>query len=123
MSVKPTVQTSFSLMAITADQQARLQGQIAEQQAVISSSVETAKDDAERRLAQLQADLADEQDKRARWAFENATRRHTQVGLIHALLLELAKAGELGDRIEAARVTARDRRAKKAAEAKKLGGS
>jgi ubiquitin carboxyl-terminal hydrolase L5 len=39
--------------------------------------------------------FSNENSKRERWAFENSLRRHNHIGLVHALLLALAKAGKL----------------------------
>jgi ubiquitin carboxyl-terminal hydrolase L5 len=42
--------------------------------------------------------------------FENALRKHNHLGLLHALLLALAKAGKLDDAKEGARGVMRERR-------------
>ena len=104
-------------MALCSDRLAALSADLAAQEAIATSSAETAKDDAQRRIAQIQVDIADERDKRSRWLFENAMRRHNTVGLAHALLLELAKAGKLDERIEAAKKTAVERKARRQAAA------
>ena len=51
-----------------------LNKQITEQEAIISSTVQVAKEDAQRKLIQLQADLADEEAKRSRWAVSHRFR-------------------------------------------------
>jgi len=104
----------FNLMALVADRVNEIQKRISEQEVILSSSVQVAKDDAGRQLAQLQVDLSDEQAKRSRWAFENAMRRHNHVGLAHALLLGLARAGKLKDHVEVAKTLAKERKVKKA---------
>jgi ubiquitin carboxyl-terminal hydrolase L5 len=46
-------------------------------------------------LSDLMNQFSNENSKRERWAFENSLRRHNHIGLVHALLLALAKAGKL----------------------------
>ncbi|KAG2072233.1 cysteine proteinase [Suillus decipiens] len=46
-------------------------------------------------LSDLMNKFSNENSKRERWAFENSSRRHNHIGLVHALLLALAKAGQL----------------------------
>ena len=105
----------FNLMALCSDRMAALGAELAAQEAIATSSAEAARGDAQQRIAQLQVEMADERDKRARWAFENAMRRHNNVSLMHALLLELAKAGKLDERIAAAKKTAAERKEKRRA--------
>ena len=45
--------------------------------------------------------------------FENSLRRHNHIGLIHALLTALAKAGKLDEAKESAKKALTERRAKK----------
>ncbi|KAG6857770.1 hypothetical protein H0H87_004186 [Tephrocybe sp. NHM501043] len=45
--------------------------------------------------AEVYSLISQENDKRQRWAFENSLRKHNHVGLIHALLVALAKGGKL----------------------------
>ncbi|KII91986.1 hypothetical protein PLICRDRAFT_36752 [Plicaturopsis crispa FD-325 SS-3] len=47
--------------------------------------------------------LANENAKRERWAFENSLRKHNHLGLVHALVLALAKAGKLDAAKESAK--------------------
>ncbi|KAI0675081.1 ubiquitin-specific protease [Trametes maxima] len=75
----------FSLLAVRDDPIPRLQEQLAQLQAAGHQS------DA----AELIVRLANENSKRERWAFENSLRRHNYLGFIHALLLNMAKAGTL----------------------------
>jgi len=44
--------------------------------------------------------------------FENSLRRHNHVGLMHALLLELAKAGKLDEAKQKARTAMEERTAR-----------
>ncbi|ESK91004.1 ubiquitin carboxyl-terminal hydrolase isozyme l5 [Moniliophthora roreri MCA 2997] len=53
--------------------------------------------------------IANETNKRERWAFENSLRRHNHVGLMHALLVALAKSGKLGPAKETAKKVMQDR--------------
>jgi len=46
--------------------------------------------------AEIVTKISTENAKRERWAFENSLRRHNHVGLVHALLVALAKSGRLG---------------------------
>ncbi|KIM72657.1 hypothetical protein PILCRDRAFT_93377 [Piloderma croceum F 1598] len=54
--------------------------------------------------------LKNENGKRQRWAFKNSLRRHNHLGLLHALLLGLAKAGKLDAAKEGMKKTMRERR-------------
>ena len=58
-------------MAVVGDRTSTLQAQIDSLMATASSAAESARADANGRIAQLQADLHDEQQKRARWDFES----------------------------------------------------
>ncbi|KAB5596071.1 Ubiquitin carboxyl-terminal hydrolase [Ceratobasidium theobromae] len=62
--------------------------------------------------AELMSRLTQEQEKRARWNFENALRRHNHLGLIHALLVQLAKKGQLDTAVTAAKAKMQERLAK-----------
>ncbi|KAF9219605.1 cysteine proteinase [Gyrodon lividus] len=57
--------------------------------------------------------IGHENSKRERWAFENSLRRHNHIGLVHALLLGLAKAGQLQPATENARQVMRERIARR----------
>ncbi|KIY43303.1 ubiquitin-specific protease [Fistulina hepatica ATCC 64428] len=59
--------------------------------------------------------IANETSKRERWAFENSLRKHNHVGLVHALLLAMSKAGRLEAAKETAKQTMRQRVERKAA--------
>ncbi|KAG8733199.1 hypothetical protein FRC12_018948 [Ceratobasidium sp. 428] len=63
----------------------------------------------EQLTAELMGKLSEEQEKRARWDFENSLRQHNHLGLIHALLFELAKKGELEGAITSARAKMKER--------------
>ncbi|VDB95364.1 unnamed protein product [Peniophora sp. CBMAI 1063] len=59
--------------------------------------------------AEVSQRLEEENAKRERWAFENALRRHNHLGLVHALLLAMAKGGQLDNATDSARKTMVDR--------------
>ncbi|KAI4526410.1 cysteine proteinase [Schizophyllum commune Tattone D] len=89
----------FSLLALRDDPLPALQSRLQELQA--------AGRDGE--AAEVTMRLADEQAKRERWAFENSLRKHNHVGLMHALLIALAKAGRLSPAQEKARQLMKER--------------
>ncbi|GAA98911.1 uncharacterized protein L969DRAFT_538714 [Mixia osmundae IAM 14324] len=111
----PANELHFNLMAICEDRLANLQSRIDALQAVQGSAVDTSRSDASLDLAHLQSQLSDEQAKRQRWAFDNALRRHNHVGLVHALLEQLAKAGQLSAEIEQAKAKANEQRERRRA--------
>ncbi|KAL4074329.1 hypothetical protein J3A83DRAFT_4235169 [Scleroderma citrinum] len=89
----------FSLLAVRDDplpamhrqlEAARQSGQAAEAREILSK-------------------ISHENSKRDRWTFENSLRRHNHIGLAHALLLALAKAGRLQPAIENSRKLMRER--------------
>ncbi|KAJ2931306.1 hypothetical protein H1R20_g5843, partial [Candolleomyces eurysporus] len=81
----PMGSLEFSLLALRDDPLPPLQAQI-----------KKAQEAGERVLVnELLATLTNENAKRERWAFENSLRRHNHVGLVHALIAALAKAGKL----------------------------
>ncbi|KDQ49378.1 hypothetical protein JAAARDRAFT_42945 [Jaapia argillacea MUCL 33604] len=59
--------------------------------------------------AEIIVKLSTESAKRERWAFENSVRKHNHLGLIHALLLTLAKSGKLEGATEKAREVMKER--------------
>jgi len=83
----------FSLLALHDDPLPSLQSQLREAQAEGSQSL----------ALDLMDRIAYETSKRDRWAFENSLRRHNHVGLVHALLETLAKAGKLDEAKEGAK--------------------
>ncbi|KAK9900433.1 ubiquitin carboxyl-terminal hydrolase isozyme L5 [Cystobasidium minutum MCA 4210] len=117
---------NFNLMAICADQVRLLQKQIEAAQAIQGSAAggdtntglaESTQHD----LYRLQVRLQDELAKRERWAFENTLRRHNHLGLVHALLVAMAKEGKLTEAIEESRKVMKERQ-EKAAERAKMAG-
>lgn len=99
-------EVGFNLMAIVQDRVAALSEDIIRHQAIMSSVAdETAKNDCIGQIARLQADLSDEQVKRARWQTENILRRNNLTSMSVALLEELARAGKLQEQVEAAKQT------------------
>jgi ubiquitin carboxyl-terminal hydrolase L5 len=106
----------FSLMAIVGDRLQQISGELAQVEATATSMAdEAARQDAYTRLAQLQSDLRDEQDKRQRHEFEIRLKRHNLTGFSVQLLIELAKRGQLQGRVSAAKETMKGRRAAQAA--------
>ncbi|OCH92506.1 hypothetical protein OBBRIDRAFT_818302 [Obba rivulosa] len=93
----------FSLLAVHEDPLPRLQKQFVELQAGGNES----------EAAQVMVKLSDESAKRERWAFENSLRRHSYLGLIHSLLLSLAKTGKLDAAREGAKKALDERIARK----------
>ncbi|EMD33625.1 hypothetical protein CERSUDRAFT_117740 [Gelatoporia subvermispora B] len=99
----------FNLLAIREDPLPRLQNQLAE--------LQTAGNESE--AAHVMVKLSEENAKRERWAFENSLRRHNYLGLIHSLLLTLAKTG----RLDAAKVGAKKALDERIAKRKEKGES
>ncbi|PCH43553.1 cysteine proteinase [Wolfiporia cocos MD-104 SS10] len=95
----PAGALEFSLLALHEDPLPILQAQLAELQAAGMQS----------EAADLVVRLSTENSKRERWAFENSLRRHNYVGLVHALLVALAKSGRLEAATENAKKTMRER--------------
>ncbi|KIM79030.1 hypothetical protein PILCRDRAFT_10691 [Piloderma croceum F 1598] len=61
-------------------------------------------------MAEVIMKLENKNGKWQRWAFENSLRRHNHLGLLHTLLLGLAKVGKLDAVKEGAKKTMRERR-------------
>lgn len=100
---------NFNLMAICADQVETIKSKLQAAEGNPSATFE------------LQSRLAEEQSKRERWAFDNALRRHNHLGLVHALLVELGRAGHLQPAIEESKKAMRERK-EKAKDRAKLAG-
>ncbi|KAG5351871.1 Ubiquitin carboxyl-terminal hydrolase isozyme L5 [Termitomyces sp. J132] len=81
----PVGALEFSLLALRDDPLPALQTRLQELQV---SGNPTAS-------AEVISLISRENEKRQRWAFENSLRSHNHVGLIHALLVALAKGGKL----------------------------
>lgn len=60
-------------------------------------------------LHNIMEEIEAEQAKRARWAEEVAIKRHNHIGLIHALMVGLAKSGKLAGQVEIAKKKMSDR--------------
>lgn len=58
----------------------------------------------------LKMEIEAEEAKRKRWAEEVAIKRHNHIGLIHALMVGLAKHGSLAERVKVAKQKMVDRR-------------
>jgi len=98
----PAGSLHFNLQALHADPMPILEKELAQHQASGQSYLE----------AQVIEKIATENDKRTRWAFENSLRRHNHVGLVHALLVALAKTGKLDTATEKAKTKMAERRQK-----------
>ncbi|GJJ05954.1 hypothetical protein Clacol_000141 [Clathrus columnatus] len=98
----PAGSIHFNLQALRADPLPTLQAELATHHANGASYLE----------AQVLERIAMENEKKARWAFENSLRRHNHVGLVHALLLALAKTGKLEEATVAAKQKMTERRQK-----------
>ncbi|KAI6044661.1 hypothetical protein EDC04DRAFT_2865858 [Pisolithus marmoratus] len=59
--------------------------------------------------AEMVVRISNETSRREQWSFENSLRRHNHIGLAHAALLALEKAGLLQPAIENARKVAKER--------------
>ncbi|KZT61994.1 hypothetical protein CALCODRAFT_490546 [Calocera cornea HHB12733] len=94
----------FSLLAVRTDNLPGMEAQLGKARAAGEEGV----------ASDLAARIYTEKSKRAQWEFENALRRHNHVGLIHSLLLGLAKAGGLDSAVGKARQKMSERREKAA---------
>ncbi|KAG5646833.1 hypothetical protein DXG03_002210 [Asterophora parasitica] len=83
----------FSLLALRDDPLPSLQTRLQEAQSAGNSGA----------AAELHSQISNENSKRQRWAFENSLRKHNHLGLIHSLLVALAKGGKLSAVQEQAR--------------------
>lgn len=99
----PAGSLEFSLLALHEDPLPILQQHLTDAQA--AGDVAAAEE--------ILIKLSNENNKRERWAFENSLRRHNYVGLIHALLSALAKAGKLDASKDAAKKAMEERIAKR----------
>ncbi|KAJ3926127.1 MAG: ubiquitin carboxyl-terminal hydrolase [Lentinula lateritia] len=89
----------FSLLALREDPLPLIQAELAELQAAGKQA----------EAAGLVVKLESETSKRNRWNFENSLRRHNHVGLVHSLLVSLAKAGKLESAKERAKGIMKER--------------
>ncbi|KAJ6593630.1 ubiquitin carboxyl-terminal hydrolase [Mycena capillaripes] len=89
----PAGALEFSLLALRDDPLPLLESQLNTLQASSQHS----------EAAEIVVKISNENSKRERWAFENSLRRHNHVGLVHALVVALAKAGKLESAKESAK--------------------
>ncbi|KAG6897726.1 hypothetical protein C0992_011936 [Termitomyces sp. T32_za158] len=101
----PVGALEFSLLALRDDPLPALQTHLQEVQASGGSAAS----------AEVISLISRENEKRQRWAFENSLRRHNHVGLIHALLVALAKGDKLSSAEAMAKTTMQARIEKAAA--------
>ncbi|KAF8170287.1 ubiquitin carboxyl-terminal hydrolase [Mycena galopus ATCC 62051] len=95
----PAGALEFSLLALRDDPLPLLESQLSALQASGQHS----------EAAEVVVKLSNENSKRERWAFENSLRRHNHVGLVHALVGALAKAGKLDSCKESAKKVMKER--------------
>ncbi|KAF5386135.1 hypothetical protein D9615_002343 [Tricholomella constricta] len=100
----PVGALEFSLLALRDDPLPSLLTRLQEVQASGNSAA----------TAEILSQISNEKSKQQRWAFENSLRKHNHVGLIHALLIALAKGGKLSSAQEQAKTIMRARVEKKA---------
>ncbi|KAF8608857.1 hypothetical protein BDV93DRAFT_602738 [Ceratobasidium sp. AG-I] len=98
----PAGSLHFNLLAVRDDPVPLLQTKLAAAQAAGQEFA----------IADLMSRLTQEQEKRSRWDFENSLRKHNHLGLIHALLVELARKGGLDAAVTGAKAKMQERRAK-----------
>ncbi|KAG6861681.1 hypothetical protein C0995_013250 [Termitomyces sp. Mi166 len=101
----PAGALEFSLLALRDDPLPVLQTRLQELQASGNSAASV----------EVISLISRENEKRQRWAFENSLRRHNHVGLVHALLVALAKGGKLSSAQAMAKTTMQARIEKAAA--------
>ncbi|KAJ4483683.1 hypothetical protein J3R30DRAFT_1817076 [Lentinula aciculospora] len=89
----------FSLLALRDDPLPSIQTELSDLQAAGRQA----------EAAELVVKLEGETSKRNRWNFENSLRRHNHVGLVHSLLVALAKAGRLEPAKESAKSIMKER--------------
>ncbi|KAG8213553.1 hypothetical protein J3R82DRAFT_10206 [Butyriboletus roseoflavus] len=99
----PAGALEFSLLALRDDPLPALKTQLEHLQQTASRS----------EASQVVVKINNENSKRERWAFENSLRRHNHIGLVHALLITLANAGQLSSATENARKVMRERLARR----------
>merc|ERR1712093_39534 len=117
---------NFNLMAICADQVETIQRRIEACHATQSSAAggDTGTGlagDVQAELIDLQSRLQEELAKRERWAFDNTLRRHNHLGLVHALLVAMAKEGKLQEAVEDSTKVMKERQDKARERAKMAG--
>ncbi|KAF8124917.1 hypothetical protein EV363DRAFT_1435080 [Boletus edulis] len=103
ISTYPTGALEFSLLALRDDPLPALKTQVEHLEQTGNHS----------EASQVFVKINNENAKRERWAFENSLRRHNHIGLVHALLVGLAKAGKLSSAAEDARKVMRERVARR----------
>ncbi|KAI9572346.1 ubiquitin carboxyl-terminal hydrolase [Boletus coccyginus] len=99
----PTGALEFSLLALRDDPLPALKTQLEHLEQTRNLS----------EASQVLVKISNENSKRDRWAFENSIRRHNHIGLVHALLVGLAEAGQLSSATDNARKVMRERIARR----------
>ncbi|KAF8070362.1 ubiquitin carboxyl-terminal hydrolase [Lyophyllum atratum] len=101
----PVGALEFSLLSLRDDPLPALQTRLEEFQTSGNSAA----------VAEIHSQILNENSKRQRWAFENSLRKHNHVGLVHALLVALARGGKLSSAEQQAKVIMQARIEKKKA--------
>ncbi|GAA5863671.1 hypothetical protein JCM3774_001209 [Rhodotorula dairenensis] len=106
----PAGEVMFNLMALTG-RRTRLENRLKE----LEAKGESASGEEQAERVDVQDRLASIDERMKDWETENMLRRHNYIGLIHGLLVELAKQGKLSPQIEAAKQKMKERVAEKRA--------
>lgn len=96
----------FNLMALTADKRIGIQSKI-------KTLVDAGINEGDESIADLQADLANEEDMRQQWKEENERRRHNYLPLCMELIRALAGSGKLPECTDKAKERVAELRKKK----------
>ncbi|GAA6003822.1 hypothetical protein JCM10207_006424 [Rhodosporidiobolus poonsookiae] len=100
IATHPPGEVMFNLMCVTS-RRAHLQQRIEELSALETEGA--AANAAAVELVEAREKLAGIEERHRDWETENVLRRHNYIGLVHGLLVELARQGKLQGRIDAAK--------------------
>lgn len=104
----PAGEVMFNLLAITS-RLAHLRNRVETiQQAEAKGAEERSNEDVSR-LFESNETIRDIESRLKDWEIENSLRRQNQIGLVHAVLVEMAKQGQLEGRIEEAKLVMKKR--------------
>ncbi|GAA5960425.1 hypothetical protein JCM8115_001178 [Rhodotorula mucilaginosa] len=110
----PAGEVMFNLMALTG-RLSRLEHRLGELETKAASAAEGLSGEEEAERVDVKERVDNIRERMKDWETENALRRHNYIGLIHGLLVELAKQDKLAPQIEAAKQKMKDRIAEKRA--------
>ncbi|GAA5897676.1 ubiquitin carboxyl-terminal hydrolase [Sporobolomyces salmoneus] len=97
----PPGEVMFNLLALTS----RLSSLRAQLSSIESKSSDERTDDEAVKISDLSERIGDIEARVRDWETENTLRRHNYIGLVHAVLVEMAKQGQLKGRIDEAKAT------------------